>query len=210
MGTGYLEIAATTALGGLPIPGARVTVLSGDEILYEMFTDKSGVTEKVALEAPEKELTLDENFDGIPYSVTNVKVEAENYVTVTVYDVEIFDTETSILPVYMTPVTYAGENVEYYTPLHKLVAGGERTRELPPPNAIPDTPRVLSEVVIPEYITVHLGRPNVAARNIRVPFSYYKEVTKNTSDRKTQCLCGFAGAKKSKISVINGYIVNID
>ena len=32
---------------------------------------------------------------------------------------------------------------------------------------MPDRP------IVPEFITVHLGKPNAAARNVRVPFAQY-------------------------------------
>jgi len=39
-------------------------------------------------------------------------------------------------------------------------------------------PRPLNEVIVPDYITVHLGRPNDNARDLRVPFvEYIKNVT---------------------------------
>ncbi|MCL2388379.1 MAG: peptidoglycan-binding protein [Defluviitaleaceae bacterium] len=173
MGTGFLEVVATTALGGMPVVGARVTVLSGESILYELITDESGLTDTVALEAPAKELTLDVNFDGIPYSVCDVLVEAEGFKKVKVHDVEILDTETSILPVHMTPALDKDDCEDYYTPPHNLVSTDSRRMVVPPEMPIPDSPRVLSEVVIPEFVTVHLGRPDRAARNVRVPFTYY-------------------------------------
>jgi len=210
MGTGFLEVVTTSAYGGMPIVGARVTVTSGDAVLYELTTDENGVAKTVALEAPNKELTLDANFDGVPYSVCDVRVEADGFITANIHDVEILDTETSILPVSMNPALAPGESADYYTPPHNLVSEEARRMDVPPEMPPGRGTRVLNEVIIPEFITVHLGRPDRPARNVRVPFTEYQEVTKNTSTRKTQYLCGFAGAKKSKISVINGYNVNID
>ncbi|MCL2200128.1 MAG: carboxypeptidase-like regulatory domain-containing protein [Defluviitaleaceae bacterium] len=173
MGTGFLEVVTTTALGGLPIAGAKITVFSGDEILYSLVTNESGITETVALEAPPKALTLDVNFEGVPYSVCDVKAEAEGFVTVKIHDVEILDTETSILPIHMSPALEEGEAVDLYTPEHNLVSNEERRMDVPPEMNIPANTRVLSEVIIPEFITVHLGRPDRVARNVRVPFTYY-------------------------------------
>ncbi|MCL1842681.1 MAG: carboxypeptidase-like regulatory domain-containing protein [Defluviitaleaceae bacterium] len=173
MGTGFLEVVVFTALGGLPIAGAKVTVLSGEDILYSLTTNESGLTETVALEAPAKELTLDENFNGFPYSVCDVKIEAPGFITTTVHGIQILDTETSILPVHMSPAEAQGHPIDLITPPHHLMSDDERRMDTPPENTIPDTPRVLSEVIIPEFITVHLGRPDQPARNVRVPFIYY-------------------------------------
>ena len=173
MGIGFLEVNTITAYDALPIVGAKITVLSGDEVLYELTTDESGLTEKVALEAPAVALTLDPNFDGVPYSVCDVRAEATGYVTVTIHDIQILDTEVSILPIHMEPALTPSDPIDLWTPPHHLIWDDDRKMDIPPTRTTPDTPRVLSEVIIPEFITVHLGRPDQAARNVRVPFTEY-------------------------------------
>ena len=173
MGTGFLEVVTTTAEEGLPVVGARVSVLSGDSVLYQLVTDESGLTDTVPLEAPARELTLDVNFEGVPYSVCDVKVEADNFMSVFIRGVEILDGETSILPVFMVPSLEDGQGYTLDIPPHNLVAGEGRRMDVPPATTYPSTPRVLSEVIVPEFITVHLGRPDRQARNVRVPFIYY-------------------------------------
>ena len=150
---------------------------------YELVTDENGQTKAVSLEAPAIALTLDPEYNGIPYSICDVKAEAEGFTTVIVHGVEILDTETSILPLHMTPLLETGEVNEYYTPPHNLVSN-EQSRKMEGPPPIPENPRqrVLSEVIIPEFITVHLGRPdNPNARNVRVPF---KEYIKNSASHE--------------------------
>jgi len=171
MGTGYLEVVTTTAYGAMPIVGAKVTIYSGDTVLYELTTDKSGLAKTVALEAPPEALTTDKNFDGIPYSVYDVRVEAEHFITVLIHDVEILATETSILPVSMFPAEHSGDSLEFFTPPHNLVTKEPRTMEIVTEAAV--STHAMREVVIPEFITVHLGRPGSTARNVRVPFIYY-------------------------------------
>lgn len=176
MGTGFLEVVTGTANGAMPVPHARITVFNGDNILYEMVTNESGVSSRVPLGAPAVELTLDPSYNGIPYSICDVKAEAEGYATAIVHGVEILDTETSILPIDMHPLLEEGQVNEYNTPPHNLVANEESRHIEGPPEmpAIDARGRVLSEVIIPEFITVHLGRPdNPNARNVRVPFVYY-------------------------------------
>ncbi|MCL2373302.1 MAG: peptidoglycan-binding protein [Defluviitaleaceae bacterium] len=173
MGTGFLQVLAVAADGAMPVAGANVTVYNESGTLFRVKTDVSGVAETVSLEAPARELTLDPNFDGIPYSEYDVKVEATGYATAIVHDVEILDGETSILPVNLLPSLEDGRVAEYNTPPHNLVSND--TRHMDNPGEFrPPTNKVLSEVIIPEFITVHLGRPdNPNARNVRVPFSYY-------------------------------------
>ena len=182
MGTGFLEVVTTTANGALPVPNARITVFNGENILYELVTDENGIAETVPLEAPAVELTLDPEYMGIPYSVVDVKAEAEGFTTMIIHDIEILDTETSILPIDMPPSLEEGSVVELYTPPHNLVSDEQRAVERPP-EALPGLEtRVLNEVIIPEFVIVHLGRPdNPNARNVRVPF---KEYIKNSASHE--------------------------
>jgi len=175
MGTGFLEVLTIAANGAMPVPNARVTIFNGDNILYELVTDENGTAEVVPLEAPAVELTLDPEYNGVPYSICDVKAEAKGFATAIIHGVEILDTETSVLPIDMLPQLEEGQVSEYYTPPHNLVAPVEaRHMEGPPPMPANLRERVLSEVIIPEFITVHLGRPdNPNARNVRVPFTYY-------------------------------------
>lgn len=171
MGRGYLEVVVTAASGSLPIAQAEVIISKNGTILHRLITDESGLTEAVPLDAPAKELTLDIDFMGVPYSVCDVKVAAPAFTTTIVHDVEIFDTLTSILPVNMLPDMGHDEVNEIFTPPNKQVDPPEETF-MEWSNAGPRG-RLLSEVIIPEFITVHLGRPDRDARNVRVPFPYY-------------------------------------
>jgi len=176
MGTGFLEIVATTASGALPVTQARVTVSSGESVLYELVTDESGITEAVPLEAPTREHSLNVNYEGVPYSVCDVKVEAVGFATTIIYGVKILDTETSILPINLLPALEDKQMIELDIPAHNLVSGEERSMERPDAYALPNGSDgyILNDVIIPEFITVHLGYPdNPLARNVRVPFTHY-------------------------------------
>ena len=179
MGTGFLQVTTTTANGALPVPNAKITIFNGDNILYELVTDESGNAETVPLEAPAVELTRNPEFMGIPYSICDVKAQAEGFTTTIIHGVEILDTETSLLPIDMIPSLEDGSAIDMYTPPHNLVSGEQRSVERPH-----EASRVLSEVIIPEFVVVHLGRPdNPNARNVRVPF---KEYIKNAICIKNQ------------------------
>jgi len=169
MGTGFLEVVTSAAIGALPVPHARITVSQNGNVLHTFNTDESGIGAAVPLSAPAVALTLDAEYMGTPYSQYDVQVEAPGFVTVILRGVEILDTETSILPVNMVPFLEGAQVEEHFVGVHNLTSTEDRHMERPGPF----TPRILSEVIIPEFITVHLGRPDRVARNVRVPFPDY-------------------------------------
>lgn len=177
MGNGYLTVQVQTANGALPVSGAHVILYDKDGNKQgDTYTDANGNTQTWRLFAPDRAYTLDPNYQGEAYSVWDVDVEKENFVSKHIHGVEVVDTQTSILPVKLEP---------------KLTDAGARTDEeveIPPmaltlPDAGQPGPRTetrsLRQVRIPDEITVHLGTPsNSAARNVRVPFpDYIKNVT---------------------------------
>ncbi|MCL2512997.1 MAG: peptidoglycan-binding protein, partial [Oscillospiraceae bacterium] len=134
-------------------------------------------TETVPLYAPDKSLTLNPDYTGDAYSVYRVEVSFPGFVTEIINGVQIFDAVEALQEVEMHPVTGGGDR-DHVTniPPHQQVLNTPRNRQDPPS----DPPgRILHRVIIPDFITVHLGRYNDAnARNIRVPFPLYvKNVT---------------------------------
>lgn len=176
MGIGYLKIHCTTGEDALPVVNAHVIIKKpSGGVLYEADTDADGNTGVFELTTPDKEYTLDPGFSGPAYSVVDVDVGAKGFMTKHVMGVEIVDTQTSILPVAMIPLTDEEHPVtdDYITiPSVGLLTRVEyRKMESPPHNS--------PAVIIPDYITVHLGTPtNASARNVRVKFpDYVKNVT---------------------------------
>ena len=172
MGLGYLTINVHTSEDSLPVANANVVIKSNDgEIIENLYTNSNGFTDKISLSAPDKSLTLDKNYTQPAYSTYDVEVTKSGFITEKIYGVEIVDTQTAILNVNLTPqqeipVTDADE--EIYIPRIGLLL----------PDSFgqvgPIAPRTLNEVIIPEYITVHLGTPtNSSARNVRVKFADY-------------------------------------
>ncbi|MCL2069181.1 MAG: peptidoglycan-binding protein, partial [Oscillospiraceae bacterium] len=198
MGTGFLKVQATTADEAMPVPNARVIVQKPDGTkLYEAKTDENGSSEVFSLSAPDKSFTLDPNYTEPAYSICDVIVSAPGFITRHIHGVEIVDTQTAILPVHMSPVSddASPSGVEHiYIPEVGLLIPGTRGNPNPPPmgpdgeitrdtdlaplSTAPES-RVLNEVIIPDYITVHLGRPSDStASNVRVRFiDYIKNVT---------------------------------
>jgi peptidoglycan hydrolase-like protein with peptidoglycan-binding domain len=172
MGMGTLQVEAHTADDALPISGAKVIIRGPDHILAELFTDENGQTEIFEFEAPDKIHTLDPDDKSPHYSTVEVIITKEGFSTVDIHSVQIYDGVDAFLPVHMHPASEGWPEAEHYDiPPPAIESFAERLQRDPATTAFRD-------VIIPDFITVHLGRPNSYARNLRVPFrEYIKNVT---------------------------------
>ncbi|MDR1687598.1 MAG: peptidoglycan-binding protein [Clostridiales bacterium] len=194
MGTGYLQVAVTAAdFNAIPIPNAAVTITKGSEVLFESVSDDEGVVSKIEIQTPDKALTVNEDYSGEPYALCDVAVKAEGFAAEKITNVKVLDTQTSTLIVNMIPLAAhdyiespqgSGEtandeenSLEIKLGEHQLVKPNEvRNHEF----ADAGRERILREVIIPMYITVHLGSPSSNASNVTVTFrNYIKNVCSN-------------------------------
>ena len=180
MAKGYLKVCLTTAEESLPVDGEIViTDLDGNP-LHEVFTNE---TDSLELDAPEKELAFIPG--AIPYSEYNIGINAEGYRTVFIYNVRILGESETLQPVNMVPlpldITRDGdaEPIVIRNEEHGLVNPNTLVRfNLEEPNMAQE--RVLPSVIIPTYVTVHLGTPQSSAANVRVTYKdYIKNVASN-------------------------------
>lgn len=196
MSTGYLKVQVHTGDDALPLSGAQITVsqLNG-RVLYRARTDESGYAGPFSLPAPDKKYTLDPYYRRLPYAMCHVDIEADGFVKLHIDGVPIVDEETTILTENLQPLAEERMTVtDAYIDLPPLNVNAQepnRQAEPPPPAAsdpeesgstvVPLLPRAQAQpraargsVIIPEYMTVHLGTPtNAAARNVRVRFADY-------------------------------------
>jgi len=194
MGKGFLTVKLFVADGAKPVSKMRVLIKDTyGKIIYDLTADKNGITRKVELETTDYRYSITPEHTQPRFLVYTVEVPfARGYRRVIVYGVQIFDTEISILPIRMHPALPSGteeENTEeIIIPINHGVDDPKRQEEssdptiqyLQDPKAaeLPQAsqfPRIVpaNEVAIPPYITVHLGLPNAAARNVRLPFADY-------------------------------------
>lgn len=118
---GYLIVNVFTAGGAIPIQGASVTVIrvsesaepSESDIVGVKYTDSSGVTEKLALEAPPRSYSEAPGSASPPFARYNVSTEKSGYYTVRNINLPIYSGVTSIQPVELVPVSYY-DGVELY------------------------------------------------------------------------------------------------
>ena len=107
-GEGYLVVRVSTASGAIPLPGAQISVRGGEEenkdFYRSVYSGASGLTEKIALPAPMRELSESPSEGGQrPYSLYSIDVFSEGYVDLFLVKVPIFDTITSIQGANMIP-----------------------------------------------------------------------------------------------------------
>lgn len=175
MQPGFLKIEVSSAREGAPVVAARVTITFADGTTTDVVTDASGETPIFTQLAPNVENSLDPEFDGPVYSTVDIEVTALRFRTVIVEGAQIFATVTTVMPISMDPIEIDPADIGENTPMvfdippnriNDRIHSGES-----PPEGI--STFILDSVVIPEYVTVHLGRPTETARNVTVSFPQY-------------------------------------
>ena len=187
MSQGYLKVILQLADGAFPISGESVYVRTENEntnsfteitngYSYRLITDSSGATSPVSITTPDVSVSLNEFSPDVPYSTAEVYVDVPGYFPVRIKGVQIFPGRLSTLPINLTPVnsSFSGVSsgvIDYTIPENALLTDNVRTPEYVE-NA-EASPEILSSVIIPEYVTVHLGAPSENAPNVRVSFPDY-------------------------------------
>ena len=170
--TGTLRIQTFAARQSAPMEGVTVTV-QGDGFTLHRITDVTGSAADIPIEAPACALSLDESNTPRPYAIVSLAATKPGYRTVRIEGIQIFAGQVTLAQPQMLPVTEEDRdipNAPIVIPPHALFAGSGGSGPQPRENC---TPRVLEQVIIPKNITVHLGKPAAAARNVTVSFRDY-------------------------------------
>ena len=183
MPKGTLIVYTSMAAQAAPLAGVRIAVLDeSGTVQQRLTTDASGATEALELTAPDASYSLDQNNQTVrPYSVYRLVAEVDGWQGQILDGVQIFDGQQTVARMEFLPVSAdipstAGtiqdpQAVEVTTiPPHVLFAGGGGSAPTPEETL---QGRVLSEVVIPKKITVHLGQPTANVSNVTVGFQEY-------------------------------------
>ncbi len=108
---GFLVVQTLTANGALPVENALVYVYEYEEngesdgnAIYTQKTDSSGRTDKLALKAVRKELSLTPE-NKHPYTTYNVVVSADGYYGSEKINIPVFQGITSIQQVNLIPLS---------------------------------------------------------------------------------------------------------
>lgn len=184
MPKGTLVIYASVAEQAAPLAGVRVAVLDeSGTVLANLTTDATGAGPEVELDAPEAAYSLDENNRTVrPYAIYRLTAEADGWQPQILDGVQVFDGQQTVARMTFLPASPSDtptlantrsdeQNVEVTTiPPHVLFAGNGGSGPTPEEA---QAPKVLSDVVIPKKITVHLGAPTASASNVTVDFQEY-------------------------------------
>lgn len=176
--SGELTFRVTGPDGFNPISNATVSIsLQGQsqDVIEQLNTDESGLTENVYLSAPPFEYSM-EPGENQPYTEYEITVTAPGYEPAVVEGIEVLPDRLANQSVKLNPVSdedAVPDNI--FIPDHTLY--GEYPPKIPEDEIKPMDESgeiVLSRVVIPEYIVVHDGVPsNSSATNYYVRYTDY-------------------------------------
>ena len=119
---GTLLVRTYTAGDAYPVENAIVRVRGAMEenafIEYSFLTDRDGMTEKISLPTTSLEYSQSPNPPEQPYALYDVEVIKEGYYPKRIYNIAIFENNSTTLPVNMIPledgVSYPQDTLESY------------------------------------------------------------------------------------------------
>jgi len=172
MAIGFLTVQARTAQEAVPLSGVQVSILDAlGSRIYEMTTDENGEVQAVPLETLDRSFSQNQYFSGTPFISYSLLAQADGFDTLYISDIPIFEGETAVVPLALMPMQSL-QRTPYQTEIHvggpAVAMPGPRSQEGPAEQMY-----VLRQVVIPNRITVHLGKPDAYAQNVQVSFPDY-------------------------------------
>lgn len=181
MAFGKLEFQLYLGEESLPVTEAEVLVISKDseEIISGTYTlNESGKTIPISLYTYDKILSEIPENSIQPYKTYDALILSNRFQNKYIRDIPIFEGITSIQMVQMVPKARGVMDLDIVDiPPNALLTDSQSISDEELKAEIMadymQNPKVLSKVVIPEYITIHLGSPSSYAQNVTVRFSDY-------------------------------------
>lgn len=170
MSSGILRVQSFTSRLAAPLGFVDVTV-TGQNFTTTFTTDANGNAPDLTIDAPDRSYSLDQSATTRPYALCSLQASKPGWLGLQLADIQIFDGQTTLAQLEMLPG--GSENaVEPGAPRSPLFEGSGGSGPAPDAADCTDT-AILRNVVIPENITVHLGRPAASAQNVTVSFRHY-------------------------------------
>ncbi len=165
----------------------KITLYDSNNVvnnIYNLKTDDSGIAYLDEIETPPLELSLNENADKRPYGLCDILVEKDGFSSTLIEGCQLFTDEEAIQPVDLNflkrEVPSSNQDETIVIQPNRLY--GDFPPKIPEmeikPVPKPTGQVVLSEVVIPEFVTIHIGSPNSSGKNYTVS---YKDYIKNVA-----------------------------
>ncbi len=167
-----------TAPGEIPIANATVTITPPNEpnnVIGQLTTDASGLTETVELSAPPLDYSLAPS-EPQPYSDYDVRISAPNYENAIYNNIQILPEVLAEQNSTLNPAAEEPAGAEEVINIGPHTLYGDYPPKIPEDEIKPTAESgeiVLTRVVIPEYVIVHDAAPTVAAQNYYVRFRDY-------------------------------------
>ena len=185
MSFGKLEFILYVGEEALPVTDAEIIILNTDTA--DIFSNKvlkvdsNGKSKPVSLYTYERYLSEEPDASIKPYKTYDAIIISNTLQNKYIKNIPIFAGITSIQKVQMTPKARGLNAIDIIDiPPNGLIASEEVIAEekIGVKNIAMEASnekgeKILKEVVIPEYITVHLGSPNSSAQNVTVLFTDY-------------------------------------
>ncbi len=173
MSTGYITVKVFTAEKAMPVPKAQIRIVDLRIALDQtIYTDSYGNAERIKVYAPDKATSLKPQDISLPYETYNVEIMKEGYIPTVINNVPVFAGETCLQPVSMIPQPEGQNFANLVNNIDIPPNGLQLKTERRLVSQAAGTPQ-LKQVVIPEYIRVHLGEPDSEEKTILVPFCEY-------------------------------------
>ncbi len=185
MSFGKLEFILYVGEEALPVTDAEIIILNTDTA--DIFSNKvlkvdsNGKSKAVSLYTYERYLSEEPDASIKPYKTYDAIIISNTLQNKYIKNIPIFDGIKSIQKVQMTPKARGLNAIDIIDiPPNGLIASEEtisgekiEVKKSTMGDSNEKGAKILREVVIPEYITVHLGSPNSSAQNVTVSFTDY-------------------------------------
>ncbi len=178
MPVGFLQVMVTTQ-AAVPLQDVKISIVEGETLKSlddkQAFTNENGQTDLIELPTVDRRLSLDENNTEIlPYANYNLVIEKVGFMRGEIIGVQIFENQTSLQLVGLLP-----RPIDYGNDFEQDYSSGkvQKLFDVQTDLQTGENNYVLQKVIIPDKVTVHLGKPNENAKNVTVPFlTYLKSV----------------------------------
>ena len=180
MSFGKLEFILFVGEEALPVNDAEIIIINTDtsDLVNNkvLKVNNDGKTKPISLYTYDKYLSEEPDVSIKPYKTYDAIIISNKFQNKYIKGIPIFAGITSVQKVQMTPKVRGKNTIDYIDiPPNALTLDADLLEKKNDFNNLSSEkiPKILKDVVIPEYITVHLGTPSSYAQDVTVSFTDY-------------------------------------